>query len=177
MWALDGSSDEVIACKRILEKVGLKGYQIGKTKVFLQAGQMADLDTHRSEGLGKSSSIIKRKVHTYLAHRRWFVLSTLPSPNSLGHWFREPLRAAVLHSDVNSQRHPLRPYLDYVGYLYQKMDPLPKQRFEDILLRWFLMESSSKVLTFDDVGFEDDFEPSFNNNMPKLCKGPNDDEV
>ncbi|XP_019415724.1 PREDICTED: protein arginine N-methyltransferase 1.5-like [Lupinus angustifolius] len=35
------------------------------------------------------------------------------------------------HSVSDSQRHPLRPYLDYVGYLYQKMDPLPEQeRFE-----------------------------------------------
>ncbi|KAF7837563.1 Anaphase-promoting complex subunit 1 [Senna tora] len=59
--ALDGSSDEVTACKRILEKVGLKGYQIGKTKVFLRAGQMAELDTRRSEILGKSASIIQRK--------------------------------------------------------------------------------------------------------------------
>ncbi|KAL2637605.1 hypothetical protein AAZX31_06G072300 [Glycine max] len=109
------------------------------------------------------------------------ILSTLPSPNSLGRWFGEPLRAAILHTDcfltnshgspclskrhqslitgvfnhsiqiiisgnsvhtkasmdandnsgTNSQRHPLRPYLDYVGYLYQRMDPLPEQeRFE-----------------------------------------------
>ncbi|KAL6215209.1 hypothetical protein ACLB2K_014640 [Fragaria x ananassa] len=29
------------------------------------------------------------------------------------------------------QKHPLRPYLDYVGFLYQRMDPLPEQeRFE-----------------------------------------------
>ncbi|BAT95482.1 hypothetical protein VIGAN_08222100 [Vigna angularis var. angularis] len=67
--AIDRSSDEVTACKRILEKVGLKGYQIGKTKVFLRAGQMADLDTRRSEVLGKSASIIQRKVRTFLASR------------------------------------------------------------------------------------------------------------
>ncbi|KAF7806554.1 myosin-6-like isoform X2 [Senna tora] len=67
--ALDGNSDEVTACKRILEKVGLKGYQIGKTKVFLRAGQMAELDTRRSEILGKSASIIQRKsqCRKYLA--------------------------------------------------------------------------------------------------------------
>ncbi|XP_062022224.1 uncharacterized protein LOC133738658 [Rosa rugosa] len=30
-----------------------------------------------------------------------------------------------------SDKHPLRPYLDYVGFLYQRMDPLPEQeRFE-----------------------------------------------
>lgn len=70
---LDGSSDEVTACKRLLEKVGLKGYQIGKTKVFLRAGQMAELDAHRSEILGRSASIIQRKVRSYLA-RRSFIL-------------------------------------------------------------------------------------------------------
>lgn len=104
------------------------------------------------------------------------VLSSLPSPNSLGRWFGEPLRAAIVHSNsfltnargypclskrhqklvteffnysvqvvvsgevadndvgnyVNgNQRHHLRSYLDYIGHLYQKMDPLPEQeRFE-----------------------------------------------
>ncbi|XP_019424641.1 PREDICTED: myosin-6-like [Lupinus angustifolius] len=66
---LNGSIDAVAACKRILENVGLEGYQIGKTKVFLRAGQMAELDTHRSEILGKSASIIQRKVRSYLAQR------------------------------------------------------------------------------------------------------------
>ncbi|KAE9590987.1 putative IQ motif, EF-hand binding, Dilute domain-containing protein [Lupinus albus] len=42
---------------------------IGKTKVFLRAGQMAELDTHRSEILGKSASIIQRNVRSYLAYR------------------------------------------------------------------------------------------------------------
>ncbi|XP_057535805.1 myosin-6-like [Amaranthus tricolor] len=71
---LDGSSDEVAACKRLLEKVGLEGYQIGKTKVFLRAGQMADLDARRSEVLGRSASIIQRKVRSYLARRSYIVL-------------------------------------------------------------------------------------------------------
>ncbi|KAI3790343.1 hypothetical protein L2E82_03308 [Cichorium intybus] len=35
------------------------------------------------------------------------------------------------NSAVQAQRHDLRSYLDYVGYLYQKMEPLPEQeRFE-----------------------------------------------
>ncbi|KAI9192121.1 hypothetical protein LWI28_018529 [Acer negundo] len=115
------------------------------------------------------------------------VLSSLPSANSLGRWFGEPVRAALINTDSfltnargypclsrrhqklitgffnhsiqivisgksvhslpgassdsaanhtgnnvdNAQRHPLRPYLDYVAYLYQRMDPLPEQeRFE-----------------------------------------------
>ncbi|XP_045798255.1 myosin-6-like isoform X2 [Trifolium pratense] len=72
--ALDRSSDEVTACKRILKNVQLEGYQIGKTKVFLRAGQMAELDTRRSEILGKSASIIQRKVRSYLARRSFILL-------------------------------------------------------------------------------------------------------
>ncbi|KAK8521766.1 hypothetical protein V6N13_021842 [Hibiscus sabdariffa] len=71
---LDGSSDEVAACKKLLEKVGLQGYQIGKTKVFLRAGQMAELDTRRSEVLGRSASIIQRKIRSYLARRSFIML-------------------------------------------------------------------------------------------------------
>ncbi|KAI4340291.1 hypothetical protein MLD38_025142 [Melastoma candidum] len=70
---LDRSSEEVSVCKRLLEKVGLEGYQIGKTKVFLRAGQMAELDVRRTEVLGRSASIIQRKTRSYLV-RRSFVL-------------------------------------------------------------------------------------------------------
>ncbi|XVF32292.1 hypothetical protein REPUB_Repub17cG0069500 [Reevesia pubescens] len=71
---LDGSSDEVAACKKLLQVVGLQGYQIGKTKVFLRAGQMAELDTRRTEVLGRSASIIQRKIRSYLARRSFIVL-------------------------------------------------------------------------------------------------------
>ncbi|XP_026435755.1 myosin-6-like [Papaver somniferum] len=66
---LNGSCDEVSASKRLLDKAGLQGYQIGKTKVFLRAGQMAELDSKRIEVLGRSASIIQRKVRSYLARR------------------------------------------------------------------------------------------------------------
>lgn len=66
---LNGSTDEVAVCKKLLEKVGLEGYQIGKTKVFLRAGQMAELDARRTEVLGKSASIIQRKMRSYMARK------------------------------------------------------------------------------------------------------------
>ncbi|XP_047334223.1 myosin-6 [Impatiens glandulifera] len=72
--ALDGSPDEVVASKKVLEKVGLQGYQIGKTKVFLRAGQMADLDARRSEILGKSASIIQRKIRSYMGRKSYIAL-------------------------------------------------------------------------------------------------------
>ncbi|RDX67237.1 Protein arginine N-methyltransferase 1.5, partial [Mucuna pruriens] len=38
------------------------------------------------------------------------------------------------NSVTDSQRHPLRSYLDYVAYLYQRMEPLPEQeRFEPLM--------------------------------------------
>uniref|UniRef100_A0A161ZJJ0 Myosin motor domain-containing protein n=1 Tax=Daucus carota subsp. sativus TaxID=79200 RepID=A0A161ZJJ0_DAUCS len=66
---LGGRYDEVTACKKLLEKTGLKGYQVGKTKVFLRAGQMAELDAHLTELLGKSAIIIQSKFRSYHAHR------------------------------------------------------------------------------------------------------------
>ncbi|KAF3457491.1 hypothetical protein FNV43_RR02149 [Rhamnella rubrinervis] len=71
---LNGSCDEVTACKKLLEKVNLKGYQIGKTKVFLRAGQMAELDACRSVVLGRSASIIQRKVRSYFARKKFIFL-------------------------------------------------------------------------------------------------------
>ncbi|KAK9009786.1 hypothetical protein V6N11_036312 [Hibiscus sabdariffa] len=68
------SYNEVTACKMILEKSNLKGYQIGKTKVFLRAGQMAELDAMRAEVLARAASLIQRKVRTYLARKYYTLL-------------------------------------------------------------------------------------------------------
>ncbi|KAK8704931.1 hypothetical protein V6N13_048543 [Hibiscus sabdariffa] len=71
---LNGSYNEVTACKKILEKSGLSGYQVGKTKVFLRAGQMAELDTRRSEILGVSARVIQKKVRAYLNYKHFKLL-------------------------------------------------------------------------------------------------------
>ncbi|KAJ3672107.1 hypothetical protein LUZ60_006828 [Juncus effusus] len=71
---LTGSTDEVNATKILLEKAKLKGYQIGKTKVFLRAGQMAELDARRNEVLGKAASLIQMKVRSYLACKTFIQL-------------------------------------------------------------------------------------------------------
>lgn len=49
-------------------------WQIGKSKVFLRAGQMAELDARRNEVLGISASIIQRKVRSYLTRKRFVLL-------------------------------------------------------------------------------------------------------
>ncbi|XP_019181500.1 PREDICTED: myosin-6-like [Ipomoea nil] len=69
-----GSCDGITASKKVLEKVGLKGYQIGKTKVFLRAGQMAELDAHRNEVLGRCACTVQRKVRTYFKRKMFLLL-------------------------------------------------------------------------------------------------------
>ncbi|KAL2463236.1 Myosin-6 [Forsythia ovata] len=66
----------VIACRRLLEKASLKGYQIGKTKVFLRVGQMAELDARRSEVLGRSACMIQRTVRSHSARKNFISLRT-----------------------------------------------------------------------------------------------------
>ncbi|KAL2340108.1 hypothetical protein Fmac_008048 [Flemingia macrophylla] len=46
---LKACPDEMTACKRLLDRGNLQDYQIGKTEVFLRAGQMAELDACRAE--------------------------------------------------------------------------------------------------------------------------------
>lgn len=71
---LDGKYDEKVACQVLLDKMGLKGYQIGKTKVFLRAGQMAELDARRAEVLGNAARIIQRQMRTYIARKEYILI-------------------------------------------------------------------------------------------------------
>ncbi|XP_021811107.1 myosin-11-like [Prunus avium] len=72
---LEGNSyDEKVASTKILEKKGLKGFQIGKTKVFLRAGQMAELDARRAEVLSIAAKTIQRRVRTHYARKRFIAL-------------------------------------------------------------------------------------------------------
>ncbi|XP_073150991.1 myosin-17-like [Henckelia pumila] len=72
--ALEGNSDDKTACKMVLDKMGLKGYQLGKTKVFLRAGQMAELDARRAEVLGNAAKTIQRQIRTYIARKEFVSL-------------------------------------------------------------------------------------------------------
>ncbi|XP_031129702.1 myosin-7-like isoform X1 [Ipomoea triloba] len=71
---MKGSYKEVAICKDIVEKVGLKGYQIGKTKVFLRAGQMAELDSHRTEVLSRSACTVQKNVRRYFSRKKYIML-------------------------------------------------------------------------------------------------------
>ncbi|WCJ43843.1 Myosin-11 [Euphorbia peplus] len=72
--ALEGNYDEKVACRKILEKKGLQGFQVGKTKVFLRAGQMAELDARRTEVLSNAAKTIQRRVRTHRARKRFIAL-------------------------------------------------------------------------------------------------------
>ncbi|KAL5768174.1 hypothetical protein ACOSP7_014744 [Xanthoceras sorbifolium] len=71
---LEGNYDEKTTCQKILDKKGLKGFQIGKTKVFLRAGQMAELDARRAEVLSNAAKTIQRRIQTHIARKRFIAL-------------------------------------------------------------------------------------------------------
>ncbi|KAL4558700.1 hypothetical protein LXL04_036901 [Taraxacum kok-saghyz] len=66
--------DLKVACKKILAKSGLEEYQIGKTKVFLRAGQMAELDARKAQKLSTTAKFIQRKIKTYYARKYFLAL-------------------------------------------------------------------------------------------------------
>lgn len=49
-------------------------WQIGKTKVFLRAGQMAELDARRAEVLGHAARTIQRQIRTHMARKEFIAL-------------------------------------------------------------------------------------------------------
>jgi len=48
--------------------------QVGKTKVFLRAGQMAELDARRTMVLSAAAKKIQRRIRTHQAQRRFILL-------------------------------------------------------------------------------------------------------
>jgi myosin-5 len=48
--------------------------QMGKTKVFLRAGQMAELDARRAEVLAKAARLIQRQIRTHLARKEFITM-------------------------------------------------------------------------------------------------------
>ncbi|KAL9273072.1 Myosin-11-like protein, partial [Drosera capensis] len=71
---IERNYDEKVACQKILDKVGLKGFQIGKTKVFLRAGQMAELDAQRAVVLSTAAKAIQRRIRTHYARKSFIAL-------------------------------------------------------------------------------------------------------
>ncbi|KAJ0031392.1 hypothetical protein Pint_13664 [Pistacia integerrima] len=66
---MDGSYDEKALTEKILQKLNLQNFQMGKTKVFLRAGQIGILDSRRAEVLDNSASRIQHQWRTFIARR------------------------------------------------------------------------------------------------------------
>ncbi|XP_052210174.1 myosin-15 isoform X2 [Diospyros lotus] len=66
---MDGSYDEKTTTEKILQKLKLQNYQLGKTKVFLRAGQIGILDSRRAEVLDTAAKCIQGRLRTFVAHR------------------------------------------------------------------------------------------------------------
>ncbi|WZZ23990.1 hypothetical protein YC2023_007391 [Brassica napus] len=64
-------SDEQALTEKILRKLGLGNYQLGKTKVFLRAGQIGILDSRRAEVLDASARLIQRRLRTFVTHQNF----------------------------------------------------------------------------------------------------------
>ncbi|KAM3412160.1 hypothetical protein ACQJBY_003690 [Aegilops geniculata] len=67
-------NDDKVICQKIMDKTGLQGYQIGRTKVFLRAGQMAELDARRTEVRSKAARVIQNRYHTYVARQKFLAI-------------------------------------------------------------------------------------------------------
>ncbi|MEW5300071.1 MAG: hypothetical protein WDW36_003028 [Sanguina aurantia] len=61
--------DDRAFTKFILDKAGIEGYQLGLLKVFLRAGQMAQLDVVRTEKLHNAAIQLQRCARGFLARR------------------------------------------------------------------------------------------------------------
>nr|TKR99635.1 hypothetical protein D5086_0000190650 [Populus alba] len=68
----DGSYDEKTWTEKILHKLKLDNFQLGRTKVFLRAGQIGILDLRRAEVLDGAAKRIQRQLHTFIARRDFF---------------------------------------------------------------------------------------------------------
>ncbi|ONK66463.1 uncharacterized protein A4U43_C06F8340 [Asparagus officinalis] len=110
---LEGNLDDKVTCQKILDKMKLQGYQIGKTKVFLRAGQMAELDAKRAEVLGRAARSIQRQIRTHIA-RKEFLMLRKAAIHLQSHWrgklackLYENMRreAAAIKIQKNLRRH------------------------------------------------------------------------
>ncbi|XVE72979.1 hypothetical protein DITRI_Ditri11bG0081300 [Diplodiscus trichospermus] len=73
---LEGNYEENVACKWIMEKMGLSMYRMGKTKIFLRAGQMAELDARKVKLLGESAKVVQKQIRSHLSRKRYVRMRT-----------------------------------------------------------------------------------------------------
>lgn len=97
------SCNEKQACAAICDKMGLKGYQIGKSKVFLRAGQMAELDARRLEALVNAARFLQRQIRTHLIRKQFLILknATIKIQNLWRGWLARKLYEHMKREDAS----------------------------------------------------------------------------
>ncbi|MED6156826.1 hypothetical protein PIB30_017986 [Stylosanthes scabra] len=70
---MDGSYDNKVATEGILKKIKLDNFELGRTKVFLKAGQIGILDSRRAELLHNAAKYIQRR-QTFILRRNFIKL-------------------------------------------------------------------------------------------------------
>ncbi|XP_022758363.1 myosin-16 isoform X2 [Durio zibethinus] len=73
---LEGNYEENVACKWIMEKMGLSRYQMGKTKIFLRAGHMSELDARKAKVLGESAIVVQKQIRSHLTRKHYVGMRT-----------------------------------------------------------------------------------------------------
>ncbi|KAL3655801.1 hypothetical protein CASFOL_000197 [Castilleja foliolosa] len=66
---LDTSYDDKTTTEKILQRLELGNFQLGKTKVFLRAGQIAILDSRRAEVLDFAAKRIQGRLRAFVARK------------------------------------------------------------------------------------------------------------
>ncbi|GJP53786.1 hypothetical protein CLOM_g12923 [Closterium sp. NIES-68] len=102
--------DDKTAVTLMLQRLGFSNFQVGRTKVFLRAGQMADLDALRAERLGWAARVIQRAWRSWRQFMqynmlRWAVIRM--QARWRGHltrqyysWLREEAAAITIQKHV-----------------------------------------------------------------------------
>ncbi|KAF3456061.1 hypothetical protein FNV43_RR00704 [Rhamnella rubrinervis] len=100
----------------IFPREGSATYTIGKMKVFLRVGQMAELDARRTEVLAKAARLIQRQIRTHLTRKEFIALrrATIHMQKlwraQLAREFYEQMRreAALIHIQTHLRVHIAR---------------------------------------------------------------------
>ncbi|KAF8723303.1 hypothetical protein HU200_021824 [Digitaria exilis] len=93
---MDERFDERSLTQRILKQLNLENFQLGRTKVFLRAGQIAVLDSRRGEILDNASRIMQGHFRTFIARKNF--LSTRKASISIQIYCRGCLARNVLET-------------------------------------------------------------------------------
>ncbi|KAG6576036.1 Myosin-11, partial [Cucurbita argyrosperma subsp. sororia] len=68
---LEGDYEEMVACRKILEKTGLEGYLIGKSKLFLRGSLMAELDAQRTRVYSGAATVIQKHIKSRIERKKY----------------------------------------------------------------------------------------------------------